>query len=187
VARSLARTGQTLTNHTTGQSITFLELAADTGGERLVLKSTWKGRAPRPPVHYHPRQEEHFEVLEGELGVELEGERRTLRAGDTLDVPAGARHEMWNAGEGTTQARWEVRPALRTEEMMETVFGLAQDGHVDAKGMPSMLRIAPIALRHGQEFRLAKPPWAVQLPVLALLSPIARLRGYSGRYEPANR
>jgi hypothetical protein len=151
------------------------------------MESTWKGQAPRPPAHYHPRQDEHFEVLEGELQVEVDGQRRTLRAGDTLDVPAGAHHEMWNAGEGTSRARWEVRPALRTEEMMETVFGLAQDGQVNSKGLPSPLRIAPIALRHGDEFRLSKPPWAVQRPVLAVLSGIARLRGYGGRYEPATR
>ena len=44
-----------------------------------------------------------------------------LRAGETLEVPRRAVHRMWNAGDVPARARWEVRPALRTEEMFAAI------------------------------------------------------------------
>jgi hypothetical protein len=55
-----------------------------------------------------------------EVTVELGRDpARTLVAGDTLDVPRGTPHRMWNAGPGTARALWHVMPAMRTKEMFE--------------------------------------------------------------------
>ncbi|MCW2968081.1 MAG: hypothetical protein JWM71_1853 [Solirubrobacteraceae bacterium] len=89
--------------------------------ERLVLDARWQPGDP-PPPHLHPGQDEHFEVLEGELTVVVgTAEPRILRAGDTLDVPRGTAHRMWNAGPAAARAGWEVAPALRTEQMFRTL------------------------------------------------------------------
>lgn len=89
----------------------------------LVVESTWTARQQKPPPrHFHPRQDELFDVLEGELTVELGQEPpRVLRAGDTLDVPRGTVHRMWNPSSGRTRARWRVTPRLRTEEMFRYI------------------------------------------------------------------
>ena len=50
----------------------------------------------------------------------------TIGAGDTLDVPAGTPHAMWNPGPGRARAVWQTRPALKTEAFFEMVWGLAQ-------------------------------------------------------------
>ncbi|GAB3406360.1 cupin domain-containing protein [Flindersiella endophytica] len=88
--------------------------------EALKIESTWQPSDQKPPSHYHPNQDEHFEVLEGEVTVELDrGPERTLRAGDTLDVSRGTPHRMWNAGPEIARALWHVTPAMRTKEMFE--------------------------------------------------------------------
>lgn len=139
----MARRGLTLTDPTTGQTITFLQTAADTDGALLEMETRYAGQGGKPPLHRHPAQDEHFEVLDGELHVRLGRKEQVLRAGDVLDIPAGTPHAM----HGTAQARWEVRPALATEEFLTAVC----DPHA-----PSSARLGA-AWRHRAEFRLTGP------------------------------
>lgn len=90
--------------------------------ERLEISSTWTTGGGPPPMHWHPVQHEHFEVLEGELTVGLgDAPPRVLRAGETLDVPPRTGHRMWNAGDGVCRASWVVTPAMCTEEMFRAI------------------------------------------------------------------
>lgn len=115
--------------------------------EALDVESTWTAGGSAPRTHWHPRQDERFEVLEGELTVELGGgPPRVLRAGDTLDVPARTAHRMWNAGSAPVRATWRVTPALRTEEMFR---------YID-RGM-SPLRGLRMLWTFRREFRLGSP------------------------------
>src|SRR2546421_619713 len=60
---------------------------ADTAGE-LFEATNWVGPGMGgPPVHVHPTAEESYEVIEGALDVFVDGEWRTLRAGETATVP----------------------------------------------------------------------------------------------------
>lgn len=115
--------------------------------EALDVESTWAAGGSAPPTHWHPRQHERFEVLDGELRVEMGDEPpRVLRAGDVLDVPARTAHRMWNAGSAPVRAIWRVTPALRTEEMFR---------YID-RGM-SPLRGLRMLWLFRNEFRLGKP------------------------------
>ncbi len=115
--------------------------------EALELEATWEAGGKPPPTHWHPTQHEHFEVLEGELTVELTGEpARVLRAGETLDVPPRTGHLMWNAGAERARASWVVTPALRTEEMFRRMAGA------------SKLKQGATILRFRDEFRLGDSP-----------------------------
>ena len=49
-----------------------------------------------PPRHVHSREDELFYVLEGELVFELDGERHTVRAGDTVYLRRGVVHAYQN-------------------------------------------------------------------------------------------
>jgi hypothetical protein len=51
-------------------------------------------------------------------------------------------HDWWNEAEADAVVRVEVTPGERFVHMIETLFGLAREGHVDAKGMPSALQLA---------------------------------------------
>lgn len=117
--------------------------------ERLELESTWgPGPGKPPPRHYHPQQDERFEVQEGELTVEVGREpARVLKPGEVLEVPRGTSHRMWNAASSPARATWRVTPAMRTEEMFRFI----------AEGM-SPLRIASMLWTFRDEYRPALRP-----------------------------
>jgi quercetin dioxygenase-like cupin family protein len=143
----------------------------------LALEAEWEAEKARPPVHVHPHQDERFEVLEGELTVQLGRKTRVLRAGETLEVPRRTAHRMWNASERTTRARWEVRPALRTQEMFAAIDRSRDYRAQPRTGGMTLLGAAPVLTRFSDEFRLTAPV-LVMKPLLALLAVVARGRGY---------
>ena len=163
----------------TGQRIIFRQTSEDTYGALLEVESVYTKPTPsRPPVHYHPGQEERFEVLAGELRVLIRGEEMALREGETLLIRPGTTHSMWAEAEGV-RVNWQTRPALGTEAFFETISGLARHAKTGSKGTPNLLQAAVIAQAYADEFRLARPPWAVQRVLFAVLAPLGRLFGYS--------
>ena len=74
------------------------------------------------PLHVHPRQTERVRVVAGRLGVTTDEGRRIYRAGDVVEIPAGTRHTLWNAGIGTLRLVDEYRPPLRTAAWMDEMF-----------------------------------------------------------------
>jgi|SRR5215210_1879086 len=179
----MADRGGVLENPVTGQRIVFKQTSGDTDGELLEVESVYTKPTPsRPPVHYHPAQEEHFEVLEGELCVVINGGRKTLGEGETLAVPQGTPHTMWAESSGV-RVDWQTRPALETEAFFEIVYGLARDGRVNGKGAPNLLQAAVIARFYADVFRLASPPWPIQQLLFAVLAPIGKLLGHRPTYH----
>jgi quercetin dioxygenase-like cupin family protein len=170
----MARAGEELVNPATGQRLRFVRTAADTGGEVLEVESTYQAGGPRPPQHYHPAQQERYEVVDGDISVLLDGRLVRLRAGDQLVIPVGAKHAVWSEGGG--RIRWLITPALRTEQFFETVYGLAAAGKVNDKGVPDLPRSAVIAKDFAAEFRPATPPWPVLRVVTTVLAPLGRMR-----------
>ena len=153
----MAKPGDVLENPFTGHSLTFLRTTAETAGELLEVESSWANAGQEPPVHYHPNQDERFELLEGELHAKVGGADHMLHAGDILDVPAGTPHSMWNPGPGRARAVWQTRPALRTEAFFEMVWGLAQAAQAGDKGGPSPDEAAAMMREYAAEFRLGRP------------------------------
>jgi mannose-6-phosphate isomerase-like protein (cupin superfamily) len=92
----------------------------------LAMEARYRGDAPLAQSHYHPSQDEHFEVLEGRIHAVIGGKEVWYDAGETFDVPAGTPHQM--AAEGPTRLRWEVRPALRTAEFFERFYYALDNG-----------------------------------------------------------
>ena len=81
-----------------------------------------------------------------------------LGAGERLTVAAGTPHAFWNAGDDEAHFVCEVRPALQFEQLLETMFALANDGKTNRKGLPNPLRLAVIANHHFEDVRLPFPP-----------------------------
>jgi quercetin dioxygenase-like cupin family protein len=108
-----------------GFRLRLVETAAETGGELLVMEATYGGSGGLPPEHLHPGQAERFEVLEGAVRAIIAGAERRYTAGETFDVPAGTPHQM--TADEPARVRWEVRPALRTAEFFERLYGAGPD------------------------------------------------------------
>jgi quercetin dioxygenase-like cupin family protein len=156
-----------------GERVTVL----DRSDELLAMEAEWDPEETRPPAHLHPHQDERFEVLEGELTTDVGGKVRMLRAGETIEVPRRTSHRMWNAGKQPVRARWEVRPALRTQEMFAAIDRSRAFRSAAKGGGMTPVGAAPVLREFSEEFRLTLPrPLAA--PLLAGLDAVARLRGY---------
>ena len=109
--------------------------------ELLVMEQSYEAGVDGPPPHYHPSQDEHFEVLEGEIALKVGHERRVVAAGESFDIARGTVHTMGPHG-GPARVRWEVRPALRTEAFLTQMPEAFEE------------RLAHVQ-RYSDEFRLA--------------------------------
>jgi quercetin dioxygenase-like cupin family protein len=182
----MIRSGDTLSNPVTGEVIRFVKAAADTGGEYVLIEVVVEPNGAVAAAHVHPYQTEIFEILEGGVTFKAGKETIVATAGETLRIDPGTPHKFWNDGETDARFRTEVRPALQFESLIETMFGLANDGKTNRKGMPNPLRLAVIANAHFDVVRLPFPPAWLQKIGLALGAPLGRLLGYRPTYEPAS-
>ena len=146
--------------------------------EALEVEATYGPGGSPPPKHFHPSQDEHFEVLEGSIHVRLDGEERTLEKGEEIDIPRGATHQMWNPEDEQARVLWRTSPGGRTEEWFRAVDGLYRGGRVGKNGMPSALAFAVLLREFDDTIRLAGPGPLVG-PAVAGMAAIGRARGYS--------
>jgi quercetin dioxygenase-like cupin family protein len=144
----------------------------------LGVEATYGPGGSPPPKHFHPTQSEHFEVREGALRVRVEDQEQTLALGDTLAIPPGAVHQMWNPGAVPARVLWRTSPAGRTEEWFRAVDALHRSGRVGDDGMPGKLAFAVLLTEYDDVIRLAGPQ-PVLRPALRAMSLLGRLRGYS--------
>jgi mannose-6-phosphate isomerase-like protein (cupin superfamily) len=144
---------------TPDEQITVVERDPDA----LVVEVRYRAGGDPPPAHLHPAQDEHFEVVEGEITVELDGSSRTVRAGETIDIPRRTAHRMWNAhpDDGAT-VRWTTTPALRTEDWWAALDRM--------EGKPTLVSFAPLLREYRDVFRLTAPPSWIAQPLFAALS-----------------
>ncbi len=54
---------------------------------------------PGPPPHTHQKYTEFFLVTEGEAEFMLNGERKVLKAGSSVDIPPGSAHTYRNSSD----------------------------------------------------------------------------------------
>ncbi|MDH4058902.1 MAG: cupin domain-containing protein [Cyclobacteriaceae bacterium] len=179
----MAFVNKTIVNSRTGQQYRFIHTAQSTKGKLLEMESTFSPKSKIPPDHYHPYQTEDFIVLEGELIVKMEGQIKILKEGDSLHVPAKKIHSMWNESDGITKVNWKTQPALNTENLFETICGLANEGETNADGIPNILQTALTINKFSSVFRPAKPPIVILRVLFYLLTPLAYVMGYKPVYK----
>jgi mannose-6-phosphate isomerase-like protein (cupin superfamily) len=158
---------------TPSESVTIRRSSA----EVLEVEGSYGPGGSPPPTHFHPAQDEHFEVLEGTLRAKVGGEERELGPGETLEIPRGTPHQMWNPGEHGARVVWQTRPALRTEGWFRSIDALHREGRVGRNGMPGPLAFGAFLSEYDDVFRLAGPGVLVN-PAVAVLGALGRLRGY---------
>jgi len=178
----VARAGDVLEDPQSGDRLVFLRTAAETGGDLLEYELTFTPRGFAARDHLHPRQSERHEVLDGSLGLVSGGRGMRLEAGDVEDVPPGTRHRIFRTQAAPLRARFALRPAFESEVLLETLFGLARDGRVDAKGNPTPLQLAVIFSEFADLGRPPRPPPAVQTAIITPLALLGRARGLRARY-----
>jgi quercetin dioxygenase-like cupin family protein len=166
---------QTINNRVTGETITFVRTARETGGELVELAfSVTPGGAP-PAEHVHPHQTETFAVHEGVARVRIAGIERELGPGDVASVPPGASH-TW-AAVSNVRMTVTLEPALRADDFFEELFALANAGKVNGKGLPTPLHFAVLLDDYRGLIYLAGVPVGLQTAANAALAKLGRALG----------
>lgn len=136
--------------------------------------------------HIHPQIKERFLVISGTLGTRLDGVVRELHADEEATATAGTPHDWWNAGEEQASVLVELsgpdQQTARCQAMLATIYGLANDGRTNAKGLPSPLQLALLAREFEDVIRFTRAPQAIQTPLFTALGGLGRMRGLRAVY-----
>ncbi len=167
---------RTIHNPVTGQRVTFLETARESGGARTVadLDTTPGGGVL---LHRHADHEEWVEVVEGEIEVTMDGVTRRLGVGEHVVIPAGAVHAWRNPSpDRVLRFRAMMTPGHPGfETVLRVSFGLGRDGRLRPSGLPR--RFADLALLADWD------PSLLAVGARRLLTPLMR---WSARRARAN-
>ncbi len=179
--------GEVWENPVTLERAVIVELPWSNDEGRVAVDLTALPGARVVGEHLHPALHERFTVREGELTVLRDGQRSVVRAGERADIEPGVWHDWWNEGDVDAIVHVEITPGERFGHMIETLFGLAREGHVNKRGMPNPLQLALFATEFSDIAVFRKPPAAVQRVLFGALAPIARRRGYRATYPTLSR
>lgn len=184
----MSRCGDVYENRITGERAVVLRGDEDGQGRSGLVHLSVRPHGAVVGEHVHPGFQERFLVISGRLGTRLDGVERTLAAGEEAAAPPGTAHDWWNAGEDEAEVLVEISPMEpRFELMIGNLFGLANAGRTNAKGMPGTLQLAVIGQEFQDVLRFTKPPHAVQSVMFGLLGPVGRMRGYRSTYPEYSR
>jgi quercetin dioxygenase-like cupin family protein len=175
----VARPGETIENPVTGERLTFLRTAADTGGALMSFEFTLAPGGGVPVAHAHPFQEERYEVLDGAFAFRIRRERLEAGPGRRLLVRPGVPHRLWNPTDREARMVIEFRPALQMEDLFVDLWALARTRRTTRLGVPANpLLAALIAHAYRDEGILPVVPARLQRASSAALAWLARGMGY---------
>ena len=128
-------------NPVIGNRVEFKELCEETKGTRTVAEIT-----VRPgggiPLHYHNEFSEFYEVLEGQLGMQIGKEKKILQKGEYVLIPVKTNHCYFNPGDKPVRFKVVIQPGnIGFQLLIAILNGLARDGKVNKRGLPKSLLI----------------------------------------------
>jgi quercetin dioxygenase-like cupin family protein len=82
------------------------------------------------PPHIHPTQDELIFVYEGELEVELDGQRHPAPAGSLVKMPRGIPHGYFNTSDEPTRCLFWVTPAGKLKELFDQLHEMTDPEEV---------------------------------------------------------
>lgn len=143
-------------------------------GENLYV-DTWLEPGGGLPPHLHPRQEERWSVVEGEVRFQLGDDKRVIGPADgEMIVPPGTKHGLESVSDREVHLRCHVLPARQLQAFLEESAAAAREGLFMRGGIPKSLRgarwTARFLKRHREDVVMAFPPRPVQSAMVALLA-----------------
>lgn len=172
--------GRTYTNPRTGAWLTWLPRGADGVIERVIKPHTGKADA-----HVHHDYVERFEILDGTATIEVEGARRTVGAGETVELSPHTPHRNpYNETDSDLRLRHTAAPGGEFVEAFVSSLGHHMENEtVNGQGEFPALQLFVVLRETRARSYLAGPPVALQKPVIAVGALLGRLRGYQPRYD----
>src|SRR4051812_48278515 len=124
VGRVTLRAGEVFENPATGSRLEVVSTPRDSGGEVLVMERLLKPGTGRADAHIHHDFEHRFAVMDGQLTLELDREKRSFGVGEEVSVPVRTPHmDPYNDGNEDLRFRTEFEPATEFVEGFTAAFG----------------------------------------------------------------
>lgn len=160
-------------------AVIFLKTSEETQGELTLVEVELAPHGGNSP-HYHTAFSEQFEVLEGELNVQLGKENHVLKAGQKATAQPHVIHRFYSTSDQPTRFQVELRPGSSDfENALRIAYGLADSGETFKDGTPKNL------LAFGYVVTLSSTglpgAWALLTPLFKMLNKIALMRGIDKR------
>ena len=179
-------------NERLGQRTRIETLPRETGGRTLVLEVVTQPRRGKDavPMHWHTAATEIFEVFAGKARYRLGNEEKEAGPGEKIVMPPRVPHiHPWSADDQelrvlqTTRVSPPDRVGLTNAvQALVTIYGLAGEGKVNAKGLPNLLQLAVLIASTLPGTYIAGPPRLIQDTLFRPLASLGRLLGYRASY-----
>lgn len=157
----------------------------------LAIKDGWlhtrlevKPHAAGPPEHFHEHFAESFTVKSGTLSILIDGEKKSLRAGESVTIPPMTRHKPFNETGETVIIESDDPKTLPVEfgYLLVQLYGF-MDEYPNGPSTPQMLMQLSVYGGEADSWIADGPPISVQKALRTLMEPTARLIGYRDNYE----
>lgn len=136
---------RTIYNPITSERATFLKTSNETNGKMTVFELEIGPKGKGPPLHYHKKFTEEFEMVKGQMKIKLDDKVFTLKEGESCKIGIGKLHTFWSESEEVTIFRGTLEPGNEEfENGISIMFGLARDGYLTSKGFPKKISHALI-------------------------------------------
>ena len=156
-------------------------LAVD--GEWLHTRLEVAPLAGGPPEHFHEHFTENFTVKSGTLSILVDGEKKTLNAGESITIPPMTRHKPFNETNETVIVESDDPKTIPVKfaYILSQLYGF-MDTYPDGPSVPTMMMQFSTYGNEADAWLTDGPPLGVQKATRVLLAPTARLMGYSNHY-----
>jgi quercetin dioxygenase-like cupin family protein len=87
----------------------------------------WHAHVPAEtfvPPHIHPKQDEWIFMLDGELEVEFADQKVTAKAGDTVRMPMGQQHGIFNRSGKDANCVFGVAPSGKLFDLFQALHNV---------------------------------------------------------------
>jgi|GEM_PF-503872 len=135
----------------TNEKYTFIATGKDTGGAYSLMEVVI-GTNSGPPMHTHPKIEESFEVLEGNLTFKSDGKTIQASPGTYVNIPRGSVHAFHNDGDTPAKIRTLVVPAGIEDYFKEVGHRVDRFADPIATTPEDLKKLVSLGPKYGIEF-----------------------------------
>lgn len=173
--------GQVFVSQTEG----FRQTVLKRENSLVWLELTLEPHAAGPPEHIHTTFPEKFIVAEGALSLLVGGEKKVLRAGESLLIPPGTPHRPFNETDSPVVVKGPLVPEYAIPEQFSVfltqAYGFFDESEYNNRPPKALLQMSKFSPKY--DSWLAGPPVILQKALFFVISPTARLIGYRTHYE----
>jgi mannose-6-phosphate isomerase-like protein (cupin superfamily) len=137
-----------------------------------------------PPEHFHENFTETFTVKSGTLSVLVNGEKRILRAGETISVARLTKHKPFNETNEPVVIESSDERTLPVEfgYHLSQLYGF-MDGYPNGPSTRQMLMQLSVYGTEADSYIADGPSLGIQKAMRVVMAPTARVLGYRNYYE----